>query len=222
MHRLYEPHTDPRPRTAHPYAWFRTGPTCFHSGAAPLKSTCGRLCAQRPGQRCPNFPLYTQIICAWLIQTQGSSKCMWTPLMAPANWFWKEAVGCGMAAVKICTVAIRQKDYTRLQGLFHKSRVIGLGAVCTYDIYIYIISYCWIWNELPPLIHKLNMKLFQSLERSGYCLQSVPILWDEYLRWGTVQKGKAIDLCRLTWGRRTTVNIDYISDSNWNVEPFIC
>lgn len=76
-----------------PCAWLRTRHTCFHSAAAPLKSTCGGLFLQRLGLLCPNFPLYTQIICAWVMQTEGSSKCMWTPLMAPANWSWNRVVG---------------------------------------------------------------------------------------------------------------------------------
>lgn len=123
-----------------PCAWLRTRHTCFHSGAATLKWTCGGPCAQCLRLLCPNFPLYTQIICAWVMQTEGSSKCMWTPLMAPANWSWNRAVGSGMAAVKICTAAIRQRDYRGLRGLFHDSTVIGTGVIHTYDVYISSIS----------------------------------------------------------------------------------
>lgn len=119
-----------------PCAWLRTRPTCFHSGAAPLKWTCGGFFRQRLGLLCPNFPLYTQIICAWVMQTEGWSKCMWMPLMAPANWSWNRAVGSRMAAVKICTVAIRQRDYTGLQGLFRDSGVIGMGVLHTYHVYL--------------------------------------------------------------------------------------
>lgn len=123
-----------------PCARLWTRHTCFHSAAAALKSTCGGLFLQRPGLRCPNFPLYTQIICAWVMQTEGSSKCMWTPLMAPSNWSWNWAVGSGMAAVKICTIAISQRDYTGLQGLFHDSGVIGMGVIHSYDVYISSLS----------------------------------------------------------------------------------
>lgn len=80
------------------------------SGDPALMWTCGGLLLQRLGPRCPNFPLYTQIICAWVMQTEGSSKCMWTRLMASANWSWNRALGSGMAAVQICTVAIHQRD----------------------------------------------------------------------------------------------------------------
>ncbi len=60
--------------------------------------------------------------------------------MAPANWSWNRAVGSGKAAVKIYTVAIRQRDYTGLQGLFHDSGVIGMGVIPTYDVYISFFS----------------------------------------------------------------------------------
>ncbi len=55
--------------------------------------------------------------------------------MASANWSWSRAVGSGMAAVKICTAAIRQRDYRGLQGLFHDRGVIGMGVIHTYDVY---------------------------------------------------------------------------------------
>lgn len=45
-----------------------------------------------------------------------------------------------MAAVKICTVAIRQRDYTGLQGLFHNSGVIGMGVIHTYHVYLSSLS----------------------------------------------------------------------------------
>lgn len=121
----------------------------------PLKWTCGGLFLQRLGLPCPNFPLYTQIICAWVMQTEGSSKCMWTPLMAPASWSWNGTLGSGTAAVKISAVAIRQRDYTGLRGLFHNSRVITTGVIHTYDEYI--IPFCWIWSEQPLLIHNINV-----------------------------------------------------------------
>lgn len=59
------------------------------------------------------------------------------PLMAPANWSWNRAVGSGMAAVKICTVAIHQRDYTGLEGFLHNSGVIGIH---TYNVYISPLS----------------------------------------------------------------------------------
>lgn len=123
-----------------PCAWLRTRHTCFHSAAASLKWTCGGLILQCLRPLCPNFPLYTQIICAWVTQTEGSSKCMWTPLMAPANWSWNRPAGSEIGAVKICTVAIRQKDYTGPPGFFHDSGVIGMGVIHTYDVYISSIS----------------------------------------------------------------------------------
>lgn len=65
-----------------------------------------------------------------------------------------------MAAVKIYTAAIRQRDYAGLRGLFHNSGVIGSRVIYAYDVYI-SSPFHWIFNELPPLIEKL----FQLLER---------------------------------------------------------
>lgn len=49
-------------------------------------------------------------------------------LMAPASRPWTGALGSG-----ICAVAIRHRDYTGLQGLFHNFRIITTGLIRTYD-----------------------------------------------------------------------------------------
>lgn len=49
-------------------------------------------------------------------------------LMAPASRSWNRTLGSG-----ICAVAIRQRDYTGLWGLFHNSRIIATGLIRTYD-----------------------------------------------------------------------------------------
>lgn len=60
--------------------------------------------------------------------------------MAPAKWSWNRAVGSEMAAVMICTVAIRQRDYMSLQGFFHDHGVIGMGVMYIYNVYISPLS----------------------------------------------------------------------------------
>lgn len=127
------------PSSIHPFSPAQLAPDSGRDTPAStqpqpfLKWTCGGLFLQRLRLLCPNFPLYTQIICAWVMQTEGSAKCMWTPLMAPTNWSWKRTLGSWTAVVQICTVAIHQRDYAGLQGLFHDSRGISTGVTCTYD-----------------------------------------------------------------------------------------
>lgn len=191
---------------------------------SPLKWTCGGLYLLRLRLLCPNFPLYTQIICDWVMQTEGSSKCMWTSLMAPVSWSWNRTFGSGMAAVKICTVAIRQRGLHRSAGVFPQLRSYCYRSH-TYSWWIYIIPFCWIWNELPRLIHKLKhitilgpWEFFFSF-LSFFFLQSVKIS----LRWIFEMEfclALLLTLCRLTGDSSIKANIGHASYSNVKFKSF--
>lgn len=148
------------------------------------------------------------------MQTEGSSKCMWTPLMGPADWTWNGVAQCGDACSSDLHRGNSSKGLHTSAGAFPQLQTIAMGIVHTYDVYIqYIILFRWIWKELPLLIHKLNMKLFQLLERF-FCNQwRFPwmIFGDGFL----LCLALLLTLCRITWGSGSTTNMGHVIYSNW-------
>lgn len=86
--------------------------------------------------------------------------------MGLADWTWNGAARCGDACSSDLHRSYSSKGLHTSAGAVPQLQTIAMGIVHTYDVYIqYIIPFRWIWKELPLLIHKLNMKLFQLLER---------------------------------------------------------
>lgn len=124
----------------------------------------------------------------------------------------ERAAPCGTSAVKICVVAIRQRDYKGLRGLFHDRGVMGLGVARTYGVYISSLAAGFGLRCLRLFIREPNMKLLQLLQTGlDIFSQSVKIF-----PLGEVLLGLAplLTLYSLTWSGGAAANIGNVSCSN--------